>query len=115
MNTLLQRFRAWLLRRRVHAFAQAQLKNLDYEMLQAIQDLGPNATGPALHDHLRRRYGYDLSLRVLYSSLERLHVKGLADKYPGPPVLPLGGRRHAYYYLRWPGLQALNELPRHGR
>jgi DNA-binding PadR family transcriptional regulator len=86
----------------------------DFEqlVLLGVLRLGDEAYGAALRQEIHTRSGRDVSINAVYTTLERLEIKGLLRSWVGEPSPQRGGRRRKFYALRPAGLAALQHAYR---
>ena len=83
----------------------------DFELivLLAVLRLEQEAYGAAIRRHIHTRSGRDVSISAVYTTLDRLEVKGLLSSWTADPTPQRGGRRRKAYALRPAGLAALRQ------
>lgn len=93
---------------------QEYLGGLEEVVLIAVQQLGNNAYGAAIHE-LLSEVGRRISIGSLYVTLARLENKGFVKSNLGDPTAERGGRAKKFFMLTGAGAVALSEadLMRH--
>jgi PadR family transcriptional regulator PadR len=91
------------------ALAERALGSLEYNVLTAIINGGPDAHGAQIHDRLRTVIKRDISIGSIYTALERLERKGYVTSWWGQPTHERGGRRKRHYRLEAPGIAAIRQ------
>src|SRR5688500_12516168 len=76
-------------------------------ILLAILRLGDGAYGVTIRAELSDRAARTITPGALYTTLERLEVKGLITSRMGDPTPQRGGRAKRYVTVTAPGMQAL--------
>ena len=86
----------------------------DFEqlVLMGVLRLGDTAYGAAIRQEIHLRSGRDVSISAVYTTLDRLEVKGLVSSWIGAPTAERGGRRRKFYALRPAGTAALQQAYR---
>src|SRR5262245_4454158 len=69
-----------------------QLGEFEYLMLTAAARLGDEAYGLAIRQAIEEATGRQCSLGALYTTLDRLELKGLIKTWMGDPTPQRGGR-----------------------
>jgi PadR family transcriptional regulator PadR len=75
------------------------LGHLELMVLLAVWRLKPEAYGISIAREIELQCGYTLALAGIYSTLERLHEKGLVKPTKGDPTPERGGRARTYFDL----------------
>ncbi len=75
--------------------------------LLALVRLGANAYGASIRQEIAERTGRDVSVGAVYTTLERLELKGFVSSARGAPTPERGGRAKRYYKIEAPGERAL--------
>lgn len=88
---------------------RSPLGDFEQLVLLGVLRLGDRAYGAAIRHEIHERSGRDVSINAVYTTLERLEVKGLLRSSVGKPTPQRGGRRRKFYALRAAGLSALRE------
>jgi DNA-binding PadR family transcriptional regulator len=83
------------------------LGELEQMILLAILQLGDGAYAVPIRHELRARAGRTIARGALYTTLERLEIKGYLRSRFGDPVPERGGRARRYYAVSAHGLSAL--------
>jgi DNA-binding PadR family transcriptional regulator len=83
----------------------------DFEQLVlfGVLRLGEEAYGAAIRQEIHARSGRDVSINAVYTTLDRLEIKGLLRSWVGDPTPQRGGRRRKFYGLRPSGVAALRQ------
>jgi PadR family transcriptional regulator PadR len=68
------------------------LGEFEYLMLTAVARLGDEAYGLAIRQEIEAATGRQCSLGALYTTLDRLELKGLIKTWMGDPTPQRGGR-----------------------
>ena len=79
----------------------------------AIWELGDQAYGVAIRQHVSEKTGKMISYGGLYIALDQLHKKGFVDKVSGEPLAKRGGRTRFFYSLTDSGVEALKATYAH--
>jgi PadR family transcriptional regulator PadR len=81
----------------------------DFEqlVLLAVLRLEARAYGASIRQEIHARSGRDVSISAVYTTLDRLEIKGLLRSWIGEPTAQRGGRRRKFYALRPAGHVAL--------
>ena len=77
-------------------------------VLFAVLRLGDDAYGRAIRRELLDRAGRDASAGAVFTTLERLELRGLVESDYGDPTPERGGRRKRFYRLRPEGKRVLS-------
>jgi PadR family transcriptional regulator, regulatory protein PadR len=83
-----------------------QLGEFEYLMLTAAARLGEEAYGLAIRQEIERATGRPCSLGALYTTLDRLELKGLIKTWMGDPTPQRGGRPKRMVRITSKGEQA---------
>ena len=83
-----------------------QLGEFEYLMLTAAARLGEEAYGLAIRQEIERATGRQCSLGALYTTLDRLELKGLIKTWMGDPTPQRGGRPKRMVRITTKGEQA---------
>ena len=83
-----------------------QLGEFEYLMLTAAARLGEEAYGLAIRQEIERATGRQCSLGALYTTLDRLELKGLIKTWMGDPTPQRGGRPKRMVRITSKGEQA---------
>ena len=83
----------------------------DFELLVllGILQLGRDAYGAAIRQEIHARSGRDVSINAVYTTLDRLELKGLLRSWTGEPTPQRGGRRRKFYEVRPAGMAAIRQ------
>jgi DNA-binding PadR family transcriptional regulator len=81
-------------------------------ILLAVCNLGENAYGVSIREHLKSTAGQKFSIGGIYVPLDRLVAKGLLKARQGDPTPQRGGMSKRYYTITAKGVRALNEAKR---
>jgi PadR family transcriptional regulator PadR len=81
-------------------------------ILLSVYQLGDNAYGITIRNHIEQIMKKDFSVGAIYVPLERLENKGLLTSYTGEPTSERGGRRKRFYKITPNGMVALKEIKR---
>jgi PadR family transcriptional regulator PadR len=88
----------------------------DFEQLVLLGvlrlELKDSAYGAAIRQEIHARSRRDVSINAVYTTLDRLEIKGFVRSWVGDPTPQRGGRRRKFYALRPPGLVALRQTYR---
>jgi PadR family transcriptional regulator PadR len=85
----------------------AALGDFEQLVLLGVLRLGDDAYGAAIRQEIHARSGRDVSINAVYTTLERLEIKGFLRSWVGEPTAQRGGRRRKFYALRPAGETAL--------
>ena len=83
-----------------------QLGEFEYLMLTAVARLGDTAYGLAIRQQIEEATGRQCSLGALYTTLDRLELKGLIKTWMGDPTPQRGGRPKRMVRITSKGEQA---------
>jgi PadR family transcriptional regulator PadR len=89
-----------------HSSAVA-LGEFEQIVLMAVVRLEDDAYGATIRRDIEARTGRRLSISAVYTTLERLELKGLVDSRIGEPTPERGGRRRKHFALKPAGARAL--------
>ena len=92
--------------------APPPLGDFEQLVLMGVLRLGDAAYGAAIRQEIHARSGRDVSISAVYTTLDRLEVKGLLGSWVGAPTAERGGRRRKFYTLRPAGTAALQQAYR---
>jgi DNA-binding PadR family transcriptional regulator len=88
----------------------------DFEQLVLLGvlrlELRDSAYGAAIRQEIHTRSGRDVSINAVYTTLDRLEIKGFLQSWVGEPTAQRGGRRRKFYALQPQGLAALRQAYR---
>src|SRR3954467_9313320 len=86
----------------------------DFEqlVLLGVLRLDDGAYGAAIRQEIHARSGRDISINAVYTTLDRLELKGLLRSWVGEPTAQRGGRRRKHYAVRPAGMAALRQAYR---
>ena len=87
-----------------------QLGEFEYLMLTATARLGDEAYGLAIRQEIEEATGRACSLGALYTTLDRLELKGLIKTWMGDPTPQRGGRPKRMVRITSKGEQAAADL-----
>jgi PadR family transcriptional regulator, regulatory protein PadR len=87
----------------------AVLGDFEQLVLMGVLRLENGAYGAAIRQEIHARSGRDVSINAVYTTLDRLEVKGLLRSWDGEPTPQRGGRRRKFYALRPSGVAALRQ------
>jgi PadR family transcriptional regulator PadR len=90
------------------AAAGAYLGEFEQLVLLAVLRLDDDAYGATIRRLIEDATDRDISIGAIYTTLERLHGKGLLRCRVGDPTGERGGRRRKIYTLTAPGRAALS-------
>src|SRR5436309_16092829 len=90
----------------------AALGDFEQLVLLGVLRLGDDAYGAAIRQEIHARSGRDVSINAVYTTLERLEIKGFLRSWIGEPTAQRGGRRRKFYALTAPGTAALKQAYR---
>src|SRR5215467_8426080 len=68
-----------------------------------------SAYGAAIRQEIHARSGRDVSINAVYTTLDRLEMKGLLRSWIGDPTPQRGGRRRKFYASTPAGLAAARQ------
>src|SRR5438270_13095544 len=77
-------------------------------VLLALVRLRENAYGVTIRREIAERTGRDVSFGAVYTTLERLQLKGHVSSRLGNPTPERGGRAKRYFQIEPPGRRALH-------
>ena len=78
-------------------------------ILFSVLQLGDDAYGGSIREHIEERTGRGVSSGAIYTALGRLEGKGLVESRHGSPVLGKAGRPRKFYTLLPKGARALKD------
>lgn len=86
----------------------------DFEQLVlfGVLRLKDEAYGAAIRQEIHNQSGRDVSINAVYTTLDRLELKGLLKSWTGDPTPNRGGRRRKFYAMKPAGMQALRQAYR---
>jgi DNA-binding PadR family transcriptional regulator len=86
----------------------------DFEqlVLLGVLRLETDAYGAAIRQEIHARSGRDVSINAVYTTLDRLEIKGFVRSWTGEPTPQRGGRRRKCYALTASGRSALKQAYR---
>lgn len=87
-----------------------QLGEFEYLMLTAVARLGDDAYGVAIRQEIEDATGRPCSLGALYTTIDRLELKGLIKTSMGDPTPQRGGRPKRMVRITPKGTQAASEF-----
>jgi DNA-binding PadR family transcriptional regulator len=76
-------------------------------VLIAVVRLDADAYGATIRREIEARTGRRLSISAVYTTLERLEMKGALRSWIGEPTAERGGRRRKHFALQPAGARAL--------
>jgi PadR family transcriptional regulator PadR len=85
------------------------LGSLEFIVLLAVVRLKAAAYGMTVRQEIETRTGRNISIGAVYSTLERLEVKGFVTSSTGAPTAERGGRAKRLFRLEPAGEQALDD------
>jgi PadR family transcriptional regulator PadR len=83
------------------------LGSLEHIVLLALVRLETNAYGMTIRREIEERTGRDLSIGAVYTTLDRLELKGYVSSFVGEPTAERGGRAKRLFRIEAEGNQAL--------
>ena len=87
--------------------SSAALGDFEQLGLLGVMRLEDDAYGGAIRQEIHARSGRDVSINAVYTTLDRLELRGLLRSWTGEPTAQRGGRRRKFYALRPAGVAAL--------
>jgi PadR family transcriptional regulator PadR len=84
-------------------------------VLLAVIQLGDEAYGVAIRDHLEHVLDRTISFGAVYTTLDRLIAKAAVTASVGPPTAVRGGRAKKFFRLTSTGRRALERSLDHSR
>jgi PadR family transcriptional regulator len=78
---------------------QPNLREFETRLLLAIGEIGPEAYGLAIHEHIEALTGRSIALGQIYTGLARLEQRGLIAGTEGDATPGRGGRARKFYRL----------------
>jgi PadR family transcriptional regulator, regulatory protein PadR len=88
------------------------LGRLELTVLIAVARLGDEAHGLAVRSELAKRTKRDYSVGAVYTTLQRLEIKGLIASHASEPLPVRGGRSRRQFSLTTGGRKALRDAER---
>jgi len=85
------------------------LGEFEQMVLLALVRLGPEAYGATVRREIERCARREVSISAVYTTLERLELKGLVRSRIGEPTRERGGRRRRHFELLPLGARSLRE------
>jgi PadR family transcriptional regulator, regulatory protein PadR len=76
-------------------------------VLLALIKLEGRAYGVSIRDELEMRLDRSVSFGAVYTTLDRLHEKGMVSSYVGEPTPQRGGRAKKFFRIERRGIDAL--------
>jgi PadR family transcriptional regulator PadR len=89
------------------ALETSSLGEFEQFVLLALVRLGPEAYGAAIRREIEARSDRRLSISAVYTTLDRLELKGYVRSWVGEPTPQRGGRRKKHFALEPVGARAL--------
>jgi len=89
--------------------------SLELAALLAVARLGDDAYGLAVREELGRQRGREYSVGAVYTTLQRLHDKGLLAARASVPLPVRGGRSRRHFALTGAGADAVNAARRQSK
>jgi DNA-binding PadR family transcriptional regulator len=86
------------------------LGEFEYLLITAAAGLGDNAYGAAIREEIESTTGRRCSIGALYTTIERLEVKGLLKTWMGEATQERGGRAKRMVRVTPKGVQAAKEF-----
>jgi PadR family transcriptional regulator PadR len=83
------------------------LGSLEYIVLLALVQLGPDAYGMSVRREIESRTGRNLSIGAVYATLDHLEAMGLVSSRVGEPTAARGGRAKRHFRIEAAGERAL--------
>jgi PadR family transcriptional regulator, regulatory protein PadR len=83
------------------------LGDFEQRVLWAILRLGTNAYGVTIREYLEQATGKTVSVGAVYTTLDRMEVKGYVKSWLGEPTGERGGRAKKFFKVEAPGMKAL--------
>ena len=83
------------------------LGSLEQIVLLALIRLPSNAYGMTVRREIEDRTGRDISIGAVYTTLERLEIKGYVSSHVGEPTAERGGRAKRLFKIEAAGQEAL--------
>jgi PadR family transcriptional regulator, regulatory protein PadR len=88
------------------------LNGFEEIVLLAVLRLRDNAYGVTIRQAVDAATERTTSIGLIYTTLERLEVKGFVRSHQGDPTPERGGRAKRYFAITGAGAQALNDAQR---
>ena len=82
----------------------------EYLILSAATRLGHRAYGASIRNEIENATGRACSIGALYTTLDRLEVKGLVRTWMGEPTAERGGRSKRRVRITDPGIKAATDF-----
>jgi PadR family transcriptional regulator PadR len=95
-----------------HKTTEASLGEFEQLVLMAIVRLEADAYGATIRRDIESRTARRLSISGVYTTLERLEMKGLVRSWIGEPTAERGGRRRKHFAIQAAGASALRSAYR---
>jgi len=89
------------------------LGTLELSILLAVTRLGNDAYGLAVRRDVSDRTRHDYSVGAVYTTLERLEIKGFVSSRVAASLPRRGGRARRHFKVTAAGRRALSESQRH--
>jgi PadR family transcriptional regulator, regulatory protein PadR len=86
------------------------LGEFEYILITAASNLGDNAYGAAIRDHIHSTARRSCSIGALYSTIDRLETKGLLKTWLGESTPERGGRAKRMVRVTPTGIRAAKEF-----
>ena len=87
--------------------SEHNLGEFEQIVLLAVVRLGDDAYGVPIRREIEKRGGRNVTIGALYSTLDRLEVKGCLTSWFADPTGERGGRSRRYFRVQPQGLEAL--------
>lgn len=87
--------------------SKVSLGEFEHIVLAAVLRLRPDAYGMTIRREILERTGQDASIGAVYTTLERLQVKGYVSSHVGEKTAERGGRAKKYFEITSFGVEAL--------
>jgi DNA-binding PadR family transcriptional regulator len=78
-------------------------------ILLTVIRLGPDSYGATVQAEIEERGGRNVSVSAVYTTLDRLEVKGLVRSRVGDPTPQRGGKRKKHYEITPMGTRAMRD------
>ena len=76
-------------------------------IFSAVEHLQPNASAPSIQSELKTKFGREMTMGQIYSTLDRAELSGLVSSAVIGPNPTRGGRRKRVFSLEEKGLRRL--------
>jgi PadR family transcriptional regulator, regulatory protein PadR len=94
----------------LHNAVDIMLGELEYVLITAAAGLGDSAYGAAIREEIEKVAGRTCSIGALYTTIERLEMKGMLKTWMGEATAQRGGRAKRIVRVTPKGIHAAKEF-----